>query len=936
MSLTSQEVSKLYERLDFRFEVADKHDDISCNTTTEEDSSAKTKSDEDHLQGFKQVAIVLLRDLRTCQGDGLDDQLVCFASIAEMLRLRAGKAINAQLEFYMNVIVPNIVKTLMGRYWVNDAMSLHINQIFQSVIRLAVAFLSQEGDGALRVLISIFDNESQFYLLHGDSDFIDKSFGERGKGGAVDVNPAVGEQVRSLRSLPPLEHSDPRYHAFFSRLVGIIADENSKDTHSSHFQSHPFFLVHCYFHPLQIDEDHVYVARDVSIHKYLRDNINFFGRCGGFAAWVEQLRVLRERAAKTLTPHRIFMLLQPLRQVAQFLDPRFFATIIINTKHLSVGALRDMLGNDDVLTDTSLREFSVLITSVEEILFEVMEEEVTATVEALHVNMAVAFIRSPKVKFERRLNGLKHAADIIEHVERRHKTRQHRKLLREHDGLGVTSKNWVSAESDDIDDVGLTATALVTLLKQMDVIGLVAGKGLKPALIERATPILTFVASHDTLSVQDVDRLWRSAQDSSKHESCIEAITDSLLKIVPVLSSHTDSRMVRFVLDELQRVMRRTGHGESDAGVAFDQSKLAMLADVARHARAEDVRVRAVHMIWQVSCDLTGDEEQDGGKRPATSEPNASFNPLSSTGDPAVIRTAAATLQSILRELSTPPSAEGVRFRIGFAERCVGNIRRQVAVPQSMHTLCKIIESFPERSWFADDRGEASSRLLSLSQSGLIEMLSDSQRLSAVALDDIAHFVSTLVLDVEQRRKDSFTKAKGQHCSFVVRPDYCRRGSAVPHIEELSIRLNFIQFVVKRAPVQLALTPHYAEALWRHVIDRAVSPAQRSIAFSWLMRAVADGRDSGSLSGVAEGEVRTAFGPSTPAAVRSMDLRRRTPSIFTRKAIVFLFEKKLCSAIKSGGLMVHSSTPEDDDFVLDAFACFGHLFSIVNAEALQR
>lgn len=218
MSLTAQEVTSLYARLDFGF----KDDSSGCDakgdqtdrnsTVTSVDSSTekgaqKNRSEnspassrtpasaasaavaaassaetvgsivtkdnvkEDHLRHFKHIAILLFRDLRSCHRDSLDDQLGCFASIVEMLRLRAGEKMNAQLDFYMNVMVPSIIKTLMDRYWTTDALSEYINRILQSVLALAIAYLPFHiGDGMLRVLVSVFESESQFYLLHGKED----------------------------------------------------------------------------------------------------------------------------------------------------------------------------------------------------------------------------------------------------------------------------------------------------------------------------------------------------------------------------------------------------------------------------------------------------------------------------------------------------------------------------------------------------------------------------------------------------------------------------------------------------------------------------------------------------------------------------------------------------------------------------------------------
>lgn len=78
------------------------------------------------------------------------------------------------------------------------------------------------------------------------------------------------------------------------------------------------------------------------VHKYFRENITFFGRHGGFPAWIKQLNTLKLSASTTLTPHDLFLHLQPIRQIISYLDESFIATMAVDIKELSVTCIRGM------------------------------------------------------------------------------------------------------------------------------------------------------------------------------------------------------------------------------------------------------------------------------------------------------------------------------------------------------------------------------------------------------------------------------------------------------------------------------------------------------------------------------------------------------------------------------------------------------------------
>lgn len=205
----------------------------------------------------------------------------------------------------------------------------------------------------------------------------------------------------------------------------------------------------------------------------------------------------------------------------------------------------------------------------------------------MHASIAIGFIRSINVTFEQRLNALRHASDIIVHVESRYLSREEKQRMietREGSVPRMKSNNVLASSivpsicstttscssptnstpertidfispvssSSEIDPMGLLPEDLMKMLRQLDVVSLVAGKGRKPALIERASRILKFVAEYGVLTIEEVARIWSSFQDTSKHESCVEAITNAFLELIPVLSAHYNPSGVGYVLDELQ------------------------------------------------------------------------------------------------------------------------------------------------------------------------------------------------------------------------------------------------------------------------------------------------------------------------------------------------------------------------------------------------
>lgn len=165
-----------------------------------------------------------------------------------------------------------------------------------------------------------------------------------------------------------------------------------------------------------------FVSEDVihRIHRYLRQNINFFGQRGGFKAWTRQLRALHDNSSTTLSPTELYVHLEPFRQMITYLDPRFLLTLVAHFKYLTRDCLCNMLRNEEVMKTTTLAEFSHLVTQIEEILFEVLDNESARVGEELQAHCALAFIECPKVNFEQNLSALKHLVDMILHVEYRY------------------------------------------------------------------------------------------------------------------------------------------------------------------------------------------------------------------------------------------------------------------------------------------------------------------------------------------------------------------------------------------------------------------------------------------------------------------------------------------------------------------------------------
>lgn len=280
---------------------------------------------------------------------------------------------------------------------------------------------------------------------------------------------------------------------------------------------------------------------------FLIDNINYFGQQGGFAEI--QTRLKRMTTSPPVSPPTaatspgtagpappppppteskgeakegkqeaepkqdsflfISAITHVLTTVRAFLQPEFLRAYVAELDLKKIVHHRVTHITDDELKTLDKDSFGIFVVRASELLIAAAESGVEEFREQVQLDFAFRLLTSDVL--EKRINGMNELQDVINRV----RPRQY-------------------AGQRDAMPSRLTPEFMVEWLETNKIIPLALGRGSHEQVVKRSPPILKFLASNNSLTVNHINLLWSNATE--KHEELVRIVYDTLADVAQSLS----------------------------------------------------------------------------------------------------------------------------------------------------------------------------------------------------------------------------------------------------------------------------------------------------------------------------------------------------------------------------------------------------------------
>ncbi|PRP87509.1 ubiquitin domain-containing protein [Planoprotostelium fungivorum] len=392
-------------------------------------------------------------------------------------------------------------------------------------------------------------------------------------------------------------------------------------------------------------------------------------------------------------------------------------------------------------------------------------------------NLDVSLLNLMSTNLERKLRGIKFIRKVVARAQMNRDDKTF---------LGSLWKAATNATVNAMNNGGSTTQQkkeerpidpklVMDWLKDKDVVGCIC-RTTHPEVIKQSLSILIFAAKMNQMDLQYFAVLYDSIL--GKHESVKNTILTSIIQVVPYLSNEN---MYNF----FEHVKAKTLIDD------YDNETIEFLHSYSDIALSRPITPNNVERVNWYGLPLLAQYISETERIP--------YKPI-------VITKAITKIVELLQK----PECHNQRFY--YMDLFIDNIRLMRSVPDSLIILARIIATYFKTS-----------KRKKPSVSMVIEQLAQKHNLLGLVIQEIVvyktHLVDTFIIPPETLMTSTASGGRaGSH--------------RISHMEHVSIRLEFLHFVLSNSALTLAAEE--ADILWDALVSRSVSSVEREKVYLWF------------------------------------------------------------------------------------------------------